>query len=175
MDVSEAVKDAAKGGQPLQTQLKGHPLTLPNDALEALGVSELQDCWHELFGLRPPPRLGPDLLRRATGYRLQELSKGGLSRQVQLHLKSAGKRPPRPSDRKTPLRITKPGTRFVREWGGEVHEVRAEAKDAFTYRGESYASLSLIARKITGTHQSGPRFFGLKRSTELGAEEQANG
>ena len=31
----------------------------------------------------------------------------------------------------------------------------------FRYRGEEYKSLSEIARQITGSHWSGPRFFGL--------------
>jgi hypothetical protein len=33
----------------------------------------------------------------------------------------------------------------------------------FAYRGKTYKSLTLIAKHITGTHQSGPRFFGLRK------------
>jgi hypothetical protein len=33
--------------------------------------------------------------------------------------------------------------------------------DGFMWRGETYPSLSAIARKITGVSWSGPRFFGL--------------
>ena len=32
---------------------------------------------------------------------------------------------------------------------------------AYEHRGTTYASLSQVARAITGTHWSGPRFFGL--------------
>jgi hypothetical protein len=32
----------------------------------------------------------------------------------------------------------------------------------FEYRGERYASLTVIAKRITGAGWSGPRFFGLK-------------
>ncbi len=35
--------------------------------------------------------------------------------------------------------------------------------DGFEYQGERYRSLSAIARRITGSHWSGPTFFGLKR------------
>ena len=56
----------------------------------------------------------------------------------------------------------KAGTRFLREWQGETHEVQAIASGQFVYRGNIYRSLSVIARKFTDTHQSGPRFFGLK-------------
>ncbi len=34
--------------------------------------------------------------------------------------------------------------------------------DWFDYRGTRYASLSVIARQITGTRWSGPRFFGIR-------------
>jgi len=33
---------------------------------------------------------------------------------------------------------------------------------AYEYRGKKFASLSEIARQITGTRWSGPLFFGLK-------------
>ena len=56
----------------------------------------------------------------------------------------------------------KAGTRFLREWQGETHEVQALEGGQFSYRAKVYRSLSVIARVITGTHQSGPRFFGLK-------------
>ncbi len=53
------------------------------------------------------------------------------------------------------------GTRLVREWHGLNHIVEVES-DGFRYEGRKYSSLSEIAREITGTRWSGPRFFGLK-------------
>ena len=35
-------------------------------------------------------------------------------------------------------------------------------EDGYVYRDRHYASLSRIAREITGTRWSGPAFFGLK-------------
>ena len=57
----------------------------------------------------------------------------------------------------------KPGARLVRAWGGETHEVLV-VEDGFLWRGKTWASLSAIAREMTGTHWSGPRFFGLDKS-----------
>ena len=54
----------------------------------------------------------------------------------------------------------KPGTRLIREWPGVTQEVTVEEK-GYSWNGESYRSLSHIAREITGTRWSGPRFFGL--------------
>lgn len=90
---------------------------------------------------------------------------GGLSRQGQLRLKAHERRSPSDDKRLTSTSATplvKAGTRFVREWQGEMHEVQAVETGAFVYRGRMYKSLSMIAREITGTHQSGPKFFGLK-------------
>ncbi len=45
--------------------------------------------------------------------------------------------------------------------------------DGFDYRGTRYASLSRIARAITGARWSGPLFFGL-RKTGSRAKEVTN-
>ncbi len=52
------------------------------------------------------------------------------------------------------------GARLIREWNGANHVVDAVDGD-FIYAGSRYRSLSKIAREITGTNWSGPRFFGL--------------
>jgi len=57
----------------------------------------------------------------------------------------------------------KPGTRLVREWQGRVHEV-VITEGGFVWSGNTYGSLSHVARLITGTRWSGPRFFGLNVS-----------
>jgi hypothetical protein len=56
--------------------------------------------------------------------------------------------------------VAKAGTRLIRQWHGEVHEV-AVLDGGISYRGQRYRSLSQVARAITGVHWSGPRFFGL--------------
>ena len=43
-------------------------------------------------------------------------------------------------------------------------------EDGFAYGGRTYASLSEIARQITGARWNGPRFFGL-RSNGPGSEK----
>jgi hypothetical protein len=53
-----------------------------------------------------------------------------------------------------------PGTRFVREWNGKTIAVTA-TDSGFDWDNDTYRSLSEIARKVTGAHWSGPRFFGL--------------
>jgi hypothetical protein len=53
-----------------------------------------------------------------------------------------------------------PGTRLMREWNGRMHVVDI-TEDGILFDGKLYRSLSAVAKRITGAHWSGPRFFGL--------------
>ena len=61
--------------------------------------------------------------------------------------------------------LFKPGTKLIREWQGKVHEVGDGGRHLYAGPGKHYRSLSQIARSITGTRWSGPRFFGLEAKT----------
>ncbi len=65
----------------------------------------------------------------------------------------------------------KPGARLVREWHSRTHTVTV-TEDGFEYAGATYPSLTKVAKKITGAHWSGPRFFGL---IPAGAPRPSNG
>ncbi|MES0138835.1 DUF2924 domain-containing protein [Mesorhizobium sp. M0016] len=54
----------------------------------------------------------------------------------------------------------KAGSRLMREWNGRMHIVEV-VDDGFVLDGKTYGSLSAVARRITGAHWSGPRFFSL--------------
>ena len=70
-----------------------------------------------------------------------------------------------------PRRI-KPGTVLVREYQGERHTVTV-VPNGYLWRETTYASLSTIARAITGTSWNGPRFFGLRSGAESTALPEA--
>ncbi|HSC75062.1 MAG TPA: DUF2924 domain-containing protein [Pseudomonadales bacterium] len=59
-----------------------------------------------------------------------------------------------------------PGAVLTREWSGQSHQVTVLGGGWFQYQGQSYKSLTLVAKAITGAHWSGPRFFGLHRFRE---------
>ena len=59
------------------------------------------------------------------------------------------------------------GTLLTREWAGRVQHVMVLA-DGFAWNGQSFGSLSEVARAITGTRWSGPAFFGLKGKANAG-------
>ncbi|APR97798.1 DUF2924 domain-containing protein [Wolbachia endosymbiont of Folsomia candida] len=54
------------------------------------------------------------------------------------------------------------GTKIIKEYRGEKHEVTVMGKKLFIYKGQPYKSLSAIANKITGTRWNGLVFFGVK-------------
>jgi hypothetical protein len=59
----------------------------------------------------------------------------------------------------------KVGNVLVRDYRGQRHTVTV-GPDGYVWEGSAYSSLSAIARAITGTAWSGPRFFTLKSSGE---------
>ena len=58
------------------------------------------------------------------------------------------------------------GTVLVREHQDVRHEVMV-VQGGFEWQGQTYASLSTIARAITGTVWNGPRFFGLRNKVKV--------
>ena len=107
-----------------------------------------------------------ELMIQAIAYRMQEKTFGGLSRAARMKLAAAAGTERAASARATRANTqhrVKPGTRFLREWQGQTHEVTATVEGRFFYRDRSYRSLSEIAREITGTRWSGPAFFGLRQ------------
>jgi hypothetical protein len=128
--------------------------------LSEVTIFELRGEWRRLHRMPPPMRLSRDLLIRGIVYKLQERAYGGLSLATTRKLEQAAAEP-RNRDVAAPISL-KPGTRLVREWRGVTHMVVVHA-DGIEWSGQRYRSLTVVARKITGAHWSGPRFFGLRQ------------
>jgi Protein of unknown function (DUF2924) len=124
--------------------------------LAKMDRSALLERWRMAFGRDAPPRLSRGLMQKAMAYELQVKASGGLSGRTRRALRAAAK-----ADRKSALsNLPSRGTRLIREWHGTVHAVEV-LEDGYLWRGARHRSLSAIARAITGTKWSGPRFFGL--------------
>jgi hypothetical protein len=105
-----------------------------------------------------------DLLLREIAYKMQERAHGGLALAVKRRLRALAEEfEANGAGSLAPAPLLKPGTRLLREWGGKTHTVIV-LDDGFEYEGERHQSLTQIARRITGAHWSGPRFFGLRRA-----------
>ena len=132
-------------------------------AMQRLSVNELKAKWEALFGT-PAPNNARAFLELRIGYRIQELTYGGLSRDTRRALdlladEVEGKITQKcmSADARNPL----PGTRLLREWDGVEHAVTV-LPDGYEWLGRKYRSLSAIAKAITGTSWNGFRFFGMR-------------
>ena len=119
--------------------------------LSGLRPAELRAEWLKVLKTEPP-KLTLDLMRLAIAFRLQERQLGGVPARIRKELRFRGR------ERSTsPM---KAGTRLLRSWNGRSIEVIV-TDTGFEHDGRSFNSLSKIAREVTGTAWSGPRFFGL--------------
>ena len=128
-----------------------------------LSGGALRRRWQAVFGRPPPEHLTADLLRRMIANRVQEEAFGTLDRATLKLLDGLARRDgSRPAGRNL-----KVGTVLVRDYQGRRHTVTIEP-EGYVWEGNLYSSLSAIARAITGTAWSGPRFFALKLSGDRG-------
>ncbi len=121
-----------------------------------LSRADLIERWIGFHGSPPIRTMTEGLLARGIAYEMQVRQIGGLV----------------PAERKALVAFAqgrsnlspgalKVGTRLYRSWQGVTQEVLV-LEGGYSWRGKSYASLSEVARAITGTRWSGPRFFGLR-------------
>ncbi len=151
-------------------------------ALQQMTTGELREEYTKLFG--DATRTGNRVwLFRACAWRLQEIAFGGLSERAKQRAKElvrecdvrprgkkadaimqeatggGGKRVvafrPAPVSNAPP-----PGTVLTRPYKGQEIRVRV-LDEGFEYEGQSYRSLTAVARAVTGSHWNGRAFFGL--------------
>jgi hypothetical protein len=127
------------------------------ERVRSLSGEALRRLWRSVFARPVPQHLTPELLRRMIAHRLQEQAFGTLDRATLKVLDGLGRR----DGSRRPERNLKIGTVLVRDYQGRRHTVTV-APDGYVWEGAAYSSLSAIARAITGTAWSGPRFFALK-------------
>lgn len=132
------------------------------DRLADMTTGELKVEWARRYAA-PAPNLSPDLLRLGIAYRLQEHRLGGVSRSTRSLLRELAAQPKEGERKGPPPRKLTVGTRLVRDWHGVGHSVTV-LEDDFEYDGKKWRSLTSIAKAITGSHCSGPGFFGLTDS-----------
>ena len=129
------------------------PLAAQIAALEDMAIVPLREAWRRAGLGSPPPMRSADLLRRILAWKLQAQVYGGLSSETRRALKLSPK-----AVQHQPI---PPGLRLAREWRGKRYDVEV-VEDGVRYQDRTYASLSEVAREITGVRWNGPRFFGLR-------------
>ncbi len=149
-------------------------------ALRRISVGDLRQKYAEVFGETTNGRHKQWLIKRII-YRMQVLAEGDLSERARRRAEELAndadlrRRPPKQatdapivspqfeaarlptgSDPRLPI----PGTIITRVYKGETLAVKV-LPSGFEYEGETYKSLSAVAKKITGSHTNGFLFFRL--------------
>lgn len=146
----------------------------------------LAEEWQKLFGTTPAKNTSSSILIRIIAHKIQCRAYGGLNatskRALRKELGNFYRKSPSsasldigkidnkrdsqiaPAEQQTSQpSLLSAGTQLIREWNGRPYRVEV-TNGGFMLDGKSYRSLSAIAKKITGAHWSGPRFFGLSPS-----------
>lgn len=131
------------------------------DRLREIATLDRAACtrhWQNAFGSPPPKYASVRFMQRVLARDLQIGVLGGYPAQVRRELRSiaSSARRGEPVPHKASA-----GSYLVREWNGRTYRVEVTS-EGYVFDGQAYGSLTTIAKKITGAHWSGPRFFGLR-------------
>jgi hypothetical protein len=137
--------------------------------IQRLSVSKdlLKQAWQSILRKPFPDHLPRHLVIGIVAWHLQAHHSGGFSRDEEKYLADVAATP----SSRAVERYGKPegrhqsGTVFVREHDGVVHKV-TRTEGGYRWQGRDFTSLSAVAFAITGTNWNGPRFFGVKGSSE---------
>lgn len=143
-------------------------------AVDQLDPARIREQWVEATGTPPPRYISRTLLMRMLADRIQVAEHGRISATLRRRLlKIAAAVSQGDAVPDLPARKLKPGTVLVRDWQGSRHQVLV-LDTGFALDGQTFGSLSEIARRITGTRWSGPTFFGLnaRRKAKTGQQVQ---
>jgi hypothetical protein len=176
----------APGGRRSAQVAATPPASLPLNAtalsivanLEGLDLDGLRRQWRAHLGGQAPAHLSRWLLMKVLAYRLQSDALGGLDKSIRRILRfeeedGVGA----PFDRRAPRTREglglKAGALLVREWNGRLERVMI-LDEGFAWNGQTFGSLSQIAKAMTGTNWNGHRFFGLRQGKTASADASAD-
>jgi Protein of unknown function (DUF2924) len=150
-------------------------LTVKISELTDMTIGELRQVFLEEYGY-PTNSRNKVYLRKKIAWQIQAKAEGGLSQRAldridelaplapvrwrqQATIAMPPEAPP-PEPKKLDPRLPEVGSFLSRKYKNEVHKVKVLA-DGFVYKKQKYASLSRVARAITGTNWNGFTFFNL--------------
>src|SRR3954470_8534446 len=162
-EAARSPQPGAGGGAPNRAAKLLADLHAKLAAVTQMDAEQLRSEWRRWYRARPPSRLGRELLLLGVAWKIQEQVHGGLGAGTTRRLAELAATLADGGDlvRSRAVRLRQ-GAKLVREWQGQMITVLV-LEDGFEWQGRRWRSLSMIAREITGTRWSGPRFFGIDR------------
>jgi hypothetical protein len=159
-------------------------------ALGRMTVSQLRERYQELHG-EPTNASNRDFLIKRMAWRIQSLSEGTLSERARRRaeelardadLRTTLPKPPKVSGEGATVTLAAPmkptshdllpgaGTVLTRMYRGKRISVTV-LKQGFDHDGQTFRSLSAIAKHVTGSHWNGHAFFGLRNNSKKGGAQ----
>ncbi len=146
-------------------------LAARGSAIQRMGRGELRDLWRETFG--EDPRSGNVAwMRKRLAWGVQAAVLGGLSEAAKQRIEELTPAAlamdalgiqvvPRAARAVSQVKreVLTPGTILTRAYKGRTIEVLVREDGRFEYDGVFYASLSAVAKAVTGSHWNGRLFF----------------
>jgi hypothetical protein len=136
------------------------------EELADLNRLALIEAWKVMLGLPLPPHTSRNMMRLIISWQIQAKTARSDVRELKSAIRSLRKTVFcneqthfQPIKRKISLSR---GTRLSRDWQGQTYIVDVLDK-GYTFDGKLFTSLSQIAKAITGSHRSGPLFFGVNK------------
>ena len=135
--------------------------------LPSLPMPDLWALWDQHFPRRPAHR-NRHYVESRLAYRIQEQAYGALPTPIRRMLVEAGAKHSKIKSAagRSAQTLLMPGTTLIREWDEREYRVTVTPDGLYALDGQVFKSLSAVARHITGTHWSGPKFFGLRDKKE---------
>ena len=138
------------------------------EALAMTPAAELRAIWQKRRGVPPLSTLSARLMRIALAWDLQAEGQGGETRATRRQWQAIMTRRTEGANAEAAVRglglvAVAEGTRLLKTWAGETHEVIV-TDNGVTWNRTTYSSLSAVARAMTGTPRNGPKFFGLRET-----------
>jgi len=125
--------------------------------LEEADAATLRRLWVEIKGTAPPKTFTARLMGLALAWDAQTAREGCETAKVRRDwnriIKARGGAGPIKLIGTAPHPPVGDSTRILKEWGGTTHEVLIDEGIA-TWKGQSYSSLSAVARAMTGANRS---------------------
>ncbi len=138
------------------------------EAIRDLDNVALRTAWQSAWGRAAPKGARNRILMLGIAWKWQVEVFGGPSRELARRLSSlegtgrvASITSDKPATKTIAFARPLPGTRILREWQGERHEVHVTER-GYLWRGKIFGSLSGVAKAMTGVSRNGPKFFGLR-------------
>ena len=135
--------------------------------LPSLPMPDLWALWDQHFPRRPAHR-NRHYVESRLAYRIQEQAYGALPTPIRRMLVESGAKHSKIKSAagRSAQTLLMPGTTLIREWDEREYRVTVTPDGLYALDGQLFKSLSAVARHITGTHWSGPKFFGLRDKKE---------